>query len=117
MNTCQSKHRSEIRDDFERGVFQALYASRRQRIRRSLALACLIIKHVARGVLFNWPFYMLAVALFVFPEIPLWAVLLCLVPGLYISWSILSRGVREDYRELIDGYLLGCRYLRRMFFR
>jgi hypothetical protein len=41
---------------------------------------------------------------------------LLLLPALYVSWMILSRGVREDYGRLVDGYILREGYIGRMLF-
>ena len=59
MAKTTSKHLSEIKNEFERGVFIAVYCSRKQKVNRMSAVLMLIIKHVLRGVLFSWPLYML----------------------------------------------------------
>jgi len=42
--------------------------------------------------------------------------ILLLVPAVYVSWVILSRGVREDYDNLVEGYILRSGYLGRLLF-
>ena len=111
-----SKRLSEIKNDFERGVFLAVYNSRKQRYHRSMAAAMLAIKHVLRGFLFSWPLYLLALAAYSISDSSVWLVLLLLLPAMYVSWVILSRGIKEDYENLIDGYLLRSGYLGRLLF-
>ena len=81
-----------------------------------LAAAALVIKHALRGVLFSWPLYMLTLAAFAVPGSSKLLFALLLVPGVYVSWVILSRGVREDYENLVAGYILRPGYLGRMLF-
>jgi hypothetical protein len=116
MSIASSKHLSEIRGDFERGVFMALYTSRRQRLRRSIAFLLLGLKHGLRGVLFSWPLYLLPLAgwLLQLRHLPL--LVLLLLPGVLISALILGRGVREDYARLVDGYILETGYAARLLF-
>jgi len=116
MHNRKSKRLSEIKNEFERGVFAVLYHSRKQRFSRLMAITMLVIKHVLRGVLFSWPLYMLAYAVFVIPEVPLVFSSVFIIPGIYISWVILSRGVTEDYKKLVDGYILQSGYLGRILF-
>jgi hypothetical protein len=116
MAQYSSKRLSEIKSEFERGVFLVLYNSRKQRYHRSVAAIMLTLKHVLRGLLFSWPLYLLALAAYSIPDGSVWLVLLMLVPAMYVSWSILSRGVKEDYKNIIDGYLLRSGYIGRMLF-
>lgn len=116
MSQCSSRRLSEIKNDFERGVFMVVYNSPKQRYHRSVAASMLIIKHVMRGLLFSWPLYLLALAAFALPDGSVWLVLLLLLPAMYVSWTILSRGVKEDYENIVDGYLLRSGYLGRMLF-
>ena len=111
-----SKRLSEIKNEFERGVFLAVYNSRKQRYHRVVAISMLALKHVLRGVLFSWPLYMLAFAAYAIPGSFVLLVMLLLVPAVYVSWLILSRGIREDYEKLVDGYILRAGYLGRMLF-
>jgi len=116
MSGYRTKRLSEIRNDFERGIFIAVYNSPKQRYHRMVAAIMLTIKHVLRGLLFSWPLYLLALAAYAVPGGPVWLILLLLLPAMYISWVILSRGIKEDYENLVDGYLLRSGYLGRMLF-
>jgi hypothetical protein len=116
MNTTTPKRLTDIRDDFERGVFLALYNSPRQRLHRALARVILGIKHSLRGILFSWPLYLLPVSAWLLQARYLPLILLLLLPGIYISAAILVRGVREDYNRLVDGYILRRGYAGRLVF-
>ena len=76
----------------------------------------LILKHALRGVLFSWPLYLLTLAAYAVPGSFVFIFVLLLVPAVYVSWVILSRGVKEDYEKLVDGYILRSGYLGRMLF-
>lgn len=114
MAITRSKRLGEITNEFERGVFLVLYDSPRQKLHRSVATFALIIKHALRGILFSWPLYMLTLAAYAVPGSSKLLFILLLVPGIYVSWVILSRGVKEDYENLVDGYILKPGYLGRM---
>ena len=116
MNTATHKCITDIHNDFERGVFLALYNSRHQRLHRAVARTILGIKHGVRGVLFSWPLYLLPLAAWLLqaPVLPL--ILLLLLPGVYISGAILRRGVREDYARLVEGRILRAGYPGRLLF-
>ena len=116
MSEEKSKHMSEIKNEFERGIFLVMYNSRKQRFNRVSAYVVLVIKHVVRGLLFSWPLYLLAIAAYSIPDGSVWVVLLLLLPAMYISWGILSRGIKEDYEHYIYGYLLRSGYIGRMIF-
>lgn len=89
-----------------RAVFTSLYASRAQRLRRLAAGSLLAAKHGARGLLFSWPLYLLAAAGFVAPA-PIGALLWMLaVPGIGISFYVLGKGIRADYRARVAGRVL-----------
>ena len=111
-----SKRLSEIKNDFERGVFLAVYNSRKQRYYRSVAGVSLALKHAMRGLLFSWPLYLLALAAYAVPGSFMLVFILLLMPAVYVSWVILSRGVKEDYEKLVNGYILRSGYLGRMLF-
>jgi hypothetical protein len=113
----RSKRLSEIKNEFEKGVFLVNYNSPKQKAHRCAAFLLLSLKHILRGVLFSWPLYMLALAVYSLPHIPVWFMLVFLLPALYVSWVILRRGIREDYSNLVDGYLLQSGYLGRLLFR
>ncbi len=116
MAAYSSKRLSDIKNDFERGVFLAVYNSDKQRYHRNVAALMLAVKHVVRGFLFSWPLYLLALAAYSLPDASVWLVLLLLLPAMYVSWVILSRGIKEDYKSLIDGYLLRSGYIGRLIF-
>ena len=116
MPDARSKRLGEIKNDFERGVFLVLYDSPKQKLNRTIAAVALVIKHALRGILFSWPLYMLTLAAFAVPGSSRLLFIVLLAPGLYVSWVILSRGVREDYEKLVDGYILKPGYLGRMLF-
>ncbi len=116
METGRTRRLTEIRNDFERGVFLVLYQSPRQRLHRSVAVTALLVKHALRGVLFSWPLYLLTLAAYAVPGAPKLLFVLLLAPALYLSWVILSRGVKEDYENLISGYIMRPGYLGRMLF-
>ena len=116
MAEYSSKRLSEIKNDFERGVFMVLYNSPKQRYHRIVARGVLTIKHVLRGLLFSWPLYLLALASYSIPDASVWLILVLLLPAMYVSWVILSRGIKEDYENLVFGYLLRSGYLGRMLF-
>lgn len=116
MTIYTSKRLSEIRNDFERGVFLAVYDSRKQRYHRAAAGIVLGLKHALRGIFFSWPLYLLTLAAYVVPGSFMLIFILLLMPAVYVSWVILSRGVKEDYSKLVDGYILRSGYLGRMLF-
>jgi len=111
-----SKRLSEIKNDFERGVFLAVYNSRKQKYHRSVAAVSLVLKHALRGILFSWPLYLLGLAAYAVPGSFMLVFILLLLPAVYVSWVILSRGVKEDYEKLVEGYILRSGYLGRMLF-
>ena len=112
----ESKRLEDIRNEFERGVFLVVYGSRKQKNYRLLAVVMLSLKHVMRGLLFSCPLYLLALAAYSIPGASSWLFLLLLLPAVYVSWVILSRGIKEDYHHLVEGYLLRPGFLRRMIF-
>ncbi len=116
MNSTAYKRLSDIRNEFERGVFLALYNSPRQRLRRGIARVILGIKHGLRGALFSWPLYLLPLAATLLQKTHLPLIALLLLPGLALSGMILLRGVREDYARLVDGCLLQADYPGRLLF-
>jgi hypothetical protein len=110
------KRLADIRNDFERGVFLALYNSREQRIHRWLACGILVVKHSLRGLLFSWPLYLLPLAAWALQARYLPLILVLLLPGLLVSGLILRRGIREDCSALVDGHILRAGYAGRMLF-
>ena len=116
MSAPTSKRLTDIRNDFERGVFLSVYNSRIQRMRRIIALVILGLKHGLRGTLFSWPLYLLPLAAWSFKLTYLPLILLLLLPGVYISGGILVRGVREDYADHVEGFILRPGYPGRLLF-
>jgi len=116
MKPESRKRLEDIRDDFERGVFLSLYDSPRQRLHRRIARLILGLKHGLRGLLFSWPLYLLPLAAWMLNARYLPLILLLLLPGLYISGVILLRGVRSDYAQLVDGFILRAGYPGRLLF-
>ena len=111
-----SRRLPDIKNEFERGVFLAVYNSSKQRYHRKVAGVALAMKHALRGLLFSWPLYLLALAAYAVPGSFMLVFILLLMPAVYVSWVILSRGVKEDYEKLVDGYILKSGYLGRMLF-
>ena len=116
MSTPTSKRLSDIRNEFERGVFLSVYNSRAQRVRRQIAHVILAVKHGLRGTLFSWPLYLLPLAAWSLKVSYLPLILLLLLPGVYISWVILVRGVREDYANYVEGFILRPGFPGRLLF-
>jgi hypothetical protein len=116
MSTPTFKRLLDIRNDFERGVFLSVYNSRAQRIRRYIARIILVVKHGLRGALFSWPLYLLPLAAWSFKVSYLPLILLLLLPGVYISGVILVRGVKEDYTNHVEGYILRPGFPGRLLF-
>jgi hypothetical protein len=116
MNTPEYKHLSDIHNEFERGVFLSVYNSRQQHMRRLIARIILGLKHGLRGALFSWPLYLLPLAAWSLKPAYLPLILLLLIPGVYISWVILVRGVREDYVNYVEGYILRPGFPGRLLF-
>ena len=116
MRAPTSKRLSDIRNDFERGVFLSVYNSRAQRVRRLIARVILVVKHGLRGTLFSWPLYLLPLAAWLLKASYLPLILLLLLPGFYISWIILVRGVREDYANYVEGFILRPGFPGRLLF-
>lgn len=116
MSAPTTKRLSDIRNDFERGVFLSVYNSRTQRMHRIIARVILGLKHGLRGTLFSWPLYLLPLAAWSFKPAYLPLILLLLIPGVYISWIILVRGVREDYANHVEGFILRPGFPGRLLF-
>lgn len=112
----QSIRLTDINSDFERGVFLVLYNSRRQRLHRALARIILGLKHGLRGVLFSWPLYLMPLAAWLLKAHYLPLILLLLLPGVWLSFVILTRVIREDYQRLVDGQILRRGYPGRLLF-
>ena len=104
MLAYRSKHLSEVKNDFERGIFLVVYNSPKQRFHRLVVLLSICFKHIARGLLFSWPLYLIAFAAYSIPD-GWWLMILLLLPGIYVSWVILNRGIKEDYEKSVKGYI------------
>ncbi len=95
-----------IKNDLATAVFRSVYRSRSQHGLRFIAGLLLTVKHSLRGLLFSWPLYVLAVAGFYssgWLSALLWTLA---VPGIGLSLYILSRGIREEYKNRVTGALL-----------
>lgn len=106
----------DLYSEFERGIFLAAYQSSQQKRRRLLAVMLLSVKHALRGLIFSWPAYVLALAAYNSAAVHAVAYLLLLVPALGLSVFILTRGVRDDYREHVNGLLLEQGFVRGLIF-
>lgn len=115
-----------IEGELQRGVAEALYRSGEQRIRRSTATTLLGLKHTLRGVLFSWPLYLLGLASFALPPgepsgehwiDSRWLLLILLLPAVAVSFSILRRGIREDYCKGIHNTLLDWQDVRQLLLK
>ncbi len=109
---------SDIDDEFQRGVFLAVYQSRRQRHRRLLAALVLLTKHMARGLLIIWPAYLVLLAGLLFPQVReyLWY-FLALAPGLLVWLLIYLRGARLEYRQSVHGFILDKGFIKQLMFQ
>lgn len=106
----------DLHGEFEQGIFLAAYNSPLQRRRRLHALLLLGMKHGLRGLLFSWPAYVLGLAAYTSEAVHAVAYLLLLVPALGLSVVILMRGVRDDFRDRVNGLLLEKGYVRGLLF-
>ena len=106
-----AKKLSDIDSDLERGVFSVNYKSGKQRRRRMTAKLLLTLKHSLRGVLFSWPLYLLPFSALALTGVYTYLFIVFLLPGVMISYTILSRGVREDYAKYVTERLLSKGYV------
>lgn len=111
-----SKTLSEIDSELERAVFLASYNSNKQKFRRKLAAVILCLKHGLRGFLFSWPLYLLPFSVLAMPEQFKYLFILFLVPGLYVSFIILKKGISEDYTNYVADRLLNDGYPHMLIF-
>ena len=96
----------ERQGSLEAAVFHSVYTSREQRHRRQLAAVLLTAKHTLRGLLFSWPLYLMVYVGFR-TDVPINILLWVLgIPGIAISFFILARGIREEYRHRVAERLL-----------
>ncbi len=92
------RHSGRSDHPLARAVFTSVYRSREQRSLRLLTRVLLIAKHTLRGLVFSWPLYLMT-AIGFYTEPPLnWLLWALGVPGVAISFYILAKGIREDYR-------------------
>lgn len=109
------KRLDEIKQEFEREVFLAVYRSRVQRLRRLHAAGMILALHLLRGALIGLPIYLVALALMFSPRVAgrAWY-LLILLPGLAGWLWVLVRGARADYLRAVDRRLLERPFSYRM---
>ena len=105
-----SKKLSDIDSEIERAVFIAKYNSIQQKRRRNIAAIILSLKHAVRGVLFSWPLYLLPLSVLALPEKYKYLFIFFLLPGLYVSFIILKKGIYEDYASYVSGRILHDTY-------
>jgi len=111
-----SKKLSEIDSELEKAVFLASYKSKKQRLRRKIAAMLLSLKHGIRGLLFSWPLYLLPLSVMAMPEKFKYLFILFLLPGLYVSFIILRKGISEDYSNFVNNRLLNDGYKYMLLF-
>ncbi len=97
----------QVDGELERAICEAVYRSPAQTWRRRGIAVLLGIKHGLRGLLFSWPLYVLGLAAFTLPQAGAQWLALFLLPGVWVSFVILHRGVRDDY----------CRFLHRILLK
>ena len=105
-----SRKLDDIANELERGVFLAVYHSKKQHRRRFFAGLLLGLKHSLRGLLFSWPLYLLPFSALALPGQYKYLFILFLLPGVYVSVLILKRGVSDDYAKYVEGRLLSDGY-------
>ena len=109
------KRITEYDNPLEKGVANALYQSKEQRLRRIKYITALIFKHILRGLLFSWPLYLLGIAAFTLPTHYAWILfLIFFIPALWVSFVILKRGIEEDYSRYIKNVILKEMVLKRI---
>tara|TARA_R110002049_G_scaffold2743_5_gene21245 strand:- start:138217 stop:138588 length:372 start_codon:yes stop_codon:yes gene_type:complete len=111
-----SKKLSEIDSEFEMGVFVVTYRSKKQRLRRKFAALILALKHGLRGFLFSWPLYLLPFSVLAMPDQYKYLFIIFSLPGLYVSFIILKKGIVEDYLEFVSDRLLNDGYANMLLF-
>lgn len=111
-----SKTLEEIDSELERAVFIASYQSNKQKLRRKIAAVLLSLKHGLRGLFFSWPLYLLPFSVFAMPEQFKYLFILFLLPGLYVSFIILRKGISEDYSTFVADRLLNDGYFYMLLF-
>lgn len=106
----------EISGELERAVFLSVYRSRRQRLRRLLAMHVLLFKHMLSALLYLWPVYTVLTGLVLLPLEPKrWFYLCVLIPGLLIWLMICIKGTRRDYAAHIHQRILNSGYIKDLF--
>lgn len=113
---ARARRLEDLYGELERGIFIAAYESPQQKRRRALAVMVLSVKHALRGLLFSWPAYVLGLAAYTSAAVHAVVYVLLLVPALGLSVVILIRGVRDDYREHVNGLLLQQGFARELVF-
>ena len=106
----------EISSEFERGVFLAVYRSRRQRWWRRIAMLVLLLKYLVRGLVIIWPAYLIAIALLLLPGADRYLYyFMMLVPGVVVWLLIYMKGARDDYAMRVDGQILEQGFIKELF--
>jgi hypothetical protein len=111
-----SRRLDELDSELERAVFKATYESYRQRRWRLTAGLLLVLKHALRGVAFSWPLYLLAIGALLLPDSQTLMFAVLLLTGVVVSGYVLTKGIREEYREHVRGVILKSGDIRRMLF-
>ncbi len=94
-------------NELERQIFLVVYRSRKQRIRRTLAMLVLLLKYLVRGMLVIWPVYIVIAAIMLLPQSRQYVPYLALLtPGLVVWLLIYLKGARMEYRQRVEGRLL-----------
>ncbi len=111
-----ARQADKILNDLERAVFQSVYRSRTQRLRRITAIQILLLKHITGGLLFLWPLYVILLAVLLTPVTSRHLIyLLALLPGLLVWFYIHISGAREDYRQHVRNHILGKGFIKDLF--
>jgi hypothetical protein len=107
---------ADIDDELRRAVFMAVYQSRKQRLRRFVAMLLLVAKHLLRGFIILWPVYVVFLALLLLSDMQqyLWY-FLTLLPGLFIWLMIYIKGARLEYNQSVNGLILGNDFIKQLF--
>ena len=106
----------EINNEFERGVFLAVYRSPRQTWWRRIAMLVLMLKYLVRGLVIIWPAYVIALALLLVPGAENYLYyFMMLLPGAVVWLLIYMKGARHDYATRVDGHILKQGFIKELF--
>ncbi len=93
--------------ELEQAVYQVVYYSTAQRLRRAFALFLLIIKHSLRSVMLMWPVYLLISVVIVMPlNNEYFFYILALLPGLLLWCTLYYSAILREYRTFVAGRVL-----------